>query len=728
MDGISRISLKFANAITNFFMNTQKMKYIIMTLFLLSFLVNGTKAQTLTFAQLTGSPTMNTTGWNLTGAAATGDTGGDGDSNADELILTPNSDGSSGGAFFNQSIDLATCLQWTVDFYFRINDGDGADGLAFCFLDVPPTGFVSGGGVGIPASANGIKVVFDTYDNGCGANPEIQIYNGTGYNECATGIVKVNNTGGNLNFIRSNSYNHAVISYSNGTISVTVNNTLWLTTSYTVSFVGYMGFTASTGGSNDRHSIKNARIYADIAVSNAGPDISICNNGTGQIGVATNASYVYNWTPSTGLSSATISNPSVTLTNSGSSNSVQQYVVQTTLASNPSSCPVYDTVNVTVRPFTYSTINQNICHGGSYTLLGQTFTNTGTYQLTTTGVNGCDSIITLNLVENPLVPNVIDMTICQGSSYFFNNQTLTTTGVYQMPLQTPTGCDSLVVLNLTVAPPLTSTLNVQICPGDTYNFLGLPLSNAGTYSQTIQNANGCDSIVTLNLSFKPQPTSLINQSICQGQVYTILGQTYSNTGTYTLTTTAANGCDSTITLNLTVFPIPASPTITTNAPLTCPGDTLVLNAADVANGTFAWTGPSNFTSTQQNNGFTAYPQNIGNYNATVTVNGCTSPVATVFVDILNIFSFEDFDFPNVITPNGDGINDSLDIQGHYHTCFEFELFIYNRWGSLIFNHKFNQAPFAGKTNDGKDVEDGVYFYKLIYDGDKVKQGFLHVLH
>lgn len=704
------------------------MKNTIVIAFLISLFLGTSRAQTLTFAQLTGSPTMNTSGWNLTGAASTGDTGGDSDSNPDELILTPNSNGSSGGAFYSQSIDLATCLQWTVDFYFRINDGNGADGIAFCFLDVPPTGFVSGGGVGIPASANGIKVVFDTYDNGCGANPEIQVYNGTGYNECATGIVKVNNSGGNLNFIRSNSYNHAVISYSNGTITVTVNNTLWLTTTYTVSFVGYMGFTASTGGSNDRHSIKNARIYADIAVSNAGPDISICNNGTGQIGVANNSNYVYNWTPTTGLSAMNVSNPSVTLTNSGTTNATQQYVVQTTLASNPSSCPVYDTVLVTVKPFKYSTINQNICHGGSYTLLGQTFTNTGTYQLTTTGVNGCDSIITLNLVENPLVPNVIDMTICQGSSYFFNNQTLTTTGVYQMPLQTPTGCDSLVVLNLTVAPPLTSTLNVQICPGDSYNFLGLALSNAGTYSQTTQNANGCDSIITLNLSFKPQPTALINQAICQGQTYTILGQTFTNTGTYAITTTAANGCDSTITLNLTVYPIPAAPVITTNAPLTCPGDELSLNVADVANGTFSWTGPSNFTSSQQNIGFAAYPQHIGNYNATVTVNGCTSPVGYVFVDILNIFSFEDFDFPNVITPNGDGINDSLDIQGHYHTCFEFELFIYNRWGNLVFNHDFNQAPFAGKTNDGKDVEDGVYFYKLIYDSDKVKQGFLHVLH
>jgi hypothetical protein len=143
-------------------------------------------SQSLVFAELSGTPTLNTTGWNLTGAAAVGDTGGDTDGNQDELILTNNVNGSSGGVFYTEPIDLATCYQWNVDFYFRINDGSGADGIAFCFLDVPPTGFVSGGGVGIPQTANGIKVVFDTYDNGCGANPEIQIYNGVGYNECAT--------------------------------------------------------------------------------------------------------------------------------------------------------------------------------------------------------------------------------------------------------------------------------------------------------------------------------------------------------------------------------------------------------------------------------------------------------------------------------------------------------------------------------------------------------------
>jgi hypothetical protein len=122
------------------------------------------KAQTLIFAQLTGSPTMNTTGWNLAGAAYTGDTGGDINTDNDELILTDNINASSGAIFYNQPLDLATCYEWNVQFDFRMADGSNADGIAFCFLDVPPTGYVSGGGVGIPSTANGVKVVFDSYE------------------------------------------------------------------------------------------------------------------------------------------------------------------------------------------------------------------------------------------------------------------------------------------------------------------------------------------------------------------------------------------------------------------------------------------------------------------------------------------------------------------------------------------------------------------------------------
>ncbi len=221
-------------------------------------------AQNFIFAQLQGQPTMSTAGWSLNGGAYVGDTNGDADPFFNELILVNPINSTSGSIFFNQQVNLNFCTRWTATFDFRIFDGNAADGLAFCFIDVPPAGFVVGGGVGIPATANGLKIVFDTYDNGCGANPEIQIYSGPGYDECIPGIVKVNNTGGNLNFIRSNAYNTAIVQYDNGYIDVTVNGTTYLSAVYApVTFAGYLGFTSGTGAQNDRHSLRNVTIYTD---------------------------------------------------------------------------------------------------------------------------------------------------------------------------------------------------------------------------------------------------------------------------------------------------------------------------------------------------------------------------------------------------------------------------------------------------------------------------------
>lgn len=220
--------------------------------------------QAVIFAELQGQPNMNTSGWNLTGAAQIGDTPGDADAFNNELILTTPINTTSGAAFFGQPIDMSVCDRWIASFEFRIFDGTAADGIAFCFLDVPPTGFVNGGGVGIPATANGLKVVFDTWDNGCGANPELQIYSGPGYDECFPTLFKVQNIGGQLNFMRSNTYNTVQIVYDSGYIDVIVNNTLWAGGVLApAAFTGYVGFTASTGGSNDRHSIRNVQIYTD---------------------------------------------------------------------------------------------------------------------------------------------------------------------------------------------------------------------------------------------------------------------------------------------------------------------------------------------------------------------------------------------------------------------------------------------------------------------------------
>ncbi|MFN8245216.1 MAG: hypothetical protein U0T56_02365 [Ferruginibacter sp.] len=70
---------------------------------------------------------------------------------------------------------------------------------------------------------------------------------------------------------------------------------------------------------------------------------------------------------------------------------------------------------------------------------------------------------------------------------------------------------------------------------------------------TLTGSNGCDSVATLNLTILPTTTSTTNQSVCPTQLpYTWNGQTYNGAGTYSVTLTGSNGCDSVATLNLTL--------------------------------------------------------------------------------------------------------------------------------------------------------------------------------
>ena len=374
-------------------------------------------AQSFVFAQLTGSPVLNTQGWNLNGNAYVGDTPGDVDNFNDELILTNAIGTQSGGVFFAQPLNLGLCSNWIVDFDYRIWGGNAADGLAFCFLQVPPVGFINGGGIGIPGTANGLKVVLDTWDNGCGANPELQIYNGVGYGECYAGIVKLTNTGGILNFIRGNTYRSVRIIYNNGAISLLINNILYLTANFPINFNGYMGFTAGTGGANDQHSIRNVIIYTAQATSNAGLDVQTCPNDNVSIGVANNPAFSYSWSPAIGLSNANVSNPTVNIPNNTNLPITQTYTVSTTLTTSPGVCPTTDQVVVTVNPSFISNLTDTICDGSTYFFNGTPINSSGNYIDSLTTYSGCDSVVTLDIVfsNNPTVTSP-DLQLCLGDS------------------------------------------------------------------------------------------------------------------------------------------------------------------------------------------------------------------------------------------------------------------------------------------------------------------------
>jgi hypothetical protein len=107
---------------------------------------------------------------------------------------------------------------------------------------------------------------------------------------------------------------------------------------------------------------------------------------------------------------------------------------------------------------------------------------------------------------------------------------------------------------LKVNDALTSTSTVEICFGGSYQFGAQTITQSGTYTETFETADGCDSIVTLNAVVLPDYRQTFNEVICAGEQFT--GHGFNNVtraGSYSLPLTSVNGCDSTVTLNLTVL-------------------------------------------------------------------------------------------------------------------------------------------------------------------------------
>ena len=155
--------------------------------------------------------------------------------------------------------------------------------------------------------------------------------------------------------------------------------------------------------------------------------------------------------------------------------------------------------HLSVNAISRSTINITICEGQSYFASGANQTTTGTYFDTLENSLGCDSIVTTNLYINTVSASTIDTTICEGQSYYAGGANQTFTGIYYDTLINSAGCDSIVTINLTVNSVSTSTVNIEICEGESYFAGGINQTTPGTYYDTLENLTGCDSIIITKL-------------------------------------------------------------------------------------------------------------------------------------------------------------------------------------------------------------------------------------
>lgn len=152
-------------------------------------------------------------------------------------------------------------------------------------------------------------------------------------------------------------------------------------------------------------------------------------------------------------------------------------------------------------------IDTAFCGGTSIKVVNKTYDNDAKDTFLLTNGFGCDSLLFLKVTKSLPAFRAIDTTICKGDSYKFGTRRLTESGTFPLNLTTKAGCDSIVTLNLVVRDTATQYLDLKICEGDPYSFFSKNLTQSGVYAGKAKLPSGCDSTVILTLTVSPKPIS-----------------------------------------------------------------------------------------------------------------------------------------------------------------------------------------------------------------------------
>ena len=170
-------------------------------------------------------------------------------------------------------------------------------------------------------------------------------------------------------------------------------------------------------------------------------------------------------------------------------------------------------------------------------------------------VNQVDTLRGVQLNILPMSETILEAQICEGDVYALNGfPALTEPGRYKQKVTSANGCDSVIVLNLSTTPTQRVTTMDTICHGTSLMWNGKEYNRTGVYGDTLISSLGCDSIVTLILKVNDPIEVEEYVNICYGESYTFGSQTITETCDVRETFKTADGCDSIVLLHATVLP------------------------------------------------------------------------------------------------------------------------------------------------------------------------------
>ena len=382
----------------------------------------------------------------------------------------------------------------------------------------------------------------------------------------------------------------------------------------------------------------------------------------------------------------------------------------------------------------------------------------GNYSVTVTDANGCSSVQNVTITEpNALTGSISSQTnvACNGGTdgsatatatggtapytYLWSNASTTATatglaaGNYNVTITDANGCTTNVSnINITEPTALTSSISSQTnvaCNGAStgaatvtanggtapYTYLWSNAATtatatglvAGTYTVTVTDANGCNSAQNVTISEPAAITGTDVQTACNSYTW-IDNNTYTasnNTATHTIVGGAANGCDSIVTLNLTITTVDNSTTLNANT-----------ISANQNGATYRWLDCNNgnaVISGETAQSFT--PTATGNYAVEITLGSCVDTSACTNVVITNI---DEMGMKNInIYPNP--TKDDINIELPLNELTSFDVSVYSVTGKLVYkNTQFNVNKLVINT---ANWDKGIYFIQLISNNQTITE-------
>ncbi|KAF0236500.1 MAG: conserved repeat domain-containing, partial [Prolixibacteraceae bacterium] len=173
----------------------------------------------------------------------------------------------------------------------------------------------------------------------------------------------------------------------------------------------------------------------------------------------------------------------------------------------------------------------------------------GLHTITITDAKGCVTTATVTITEPNILTATDVQTACDSYTWIDGNTYSASNNSAIYTMVNSNGCDSIVTLNLTVLKSSSETIEATNCGVVAVN--GVEYTVSGTYIQNLTNAAGCDSTLTIIATVLNSTEGTIEVSGC-GAV-TVNGTEYTVSGTYTQELQNIAGCDSTLTIIATVL-------------------------------------------------------------------------------------------------------------------------------------------------------------------------------